>query len=85
MRAATGDEIAGRLLAHGLIGGAGELDRSFVLRVPDGFVLPAPWGLPSRLFSAPISVSGFDGSAPRELRLRHPLLLDHPFVWEANL
>ena len=78
------DEIAERLMAHGLIDRAEDLGKE-VLKVPEGFALPAPWGLPSRLFMAPISVAGFDGSGPRKLRLRHQGLLDHPFVWEVNL
>jgi hypothetical protein len=85
MCAAVRDKIAERLLESGLIDSVERLDLNGVLEVPRGFTLPAPWGLPSRMFLAPLSVSGFDGRSQRTLRLRHRLLVDHPFVWAVNL
>lgn len=48
--------------------------------VPHGFDLPAPWNLPSRMFSFPIEVCPPQAHEPRKLGLRHPLLAAHPYV-----
>ncbi len=60
------------------------LDINNSLSVPHGFELPAPWNLTSRLFRFPIEVCGPEGDQPRKIGLRHPLLADHPYVWQVE-
>lgn len=42
--------------------------------------LPAPWNLPSRLFSSPIEVGERNADGSRQIGMMHPGLSDHPFV-----
>jgi hypothetical protein len=56
------------------------LDLNGSLSVPNGFPLPSPWNLPSRLFRFPIEVSRSEKGQSRKIGLMHPDLAAHPFV-----
>jgi hypothetical protein len=74
------DELAERLIAIGYHTSECLLDINGSLHAPYDAEYEGIWALPSRLFQFPISVSRFDGVTQRTMRLRHPLLSDHPFV-----
>lgn len=54
-----------------------DLNRSLMVT---GEKLPAPWNLPSRLFQFPIEVGDADADGNRRLGVKHPALVNHPFV-----
>ena len=74
------DTLGMALVEKGFAPNLAVLDINNSLSVPHGFEMPAPWNLPSRLFQFPIEVCRPDDEQPRKLGLRHPLLVDHPYV-----
>lgn len=74
------DTIGDALVENGFAPNLAILDINNSLAVPHGFELPEPWNLPSRMFRHPIEVCPPDGTQPRKIGLRHPLLADHPYV-----
>lgn len=74
------DTLGAALVGQGFAPSLGILDINNSLSVPQGFALPAPWNLPSRMFRFPIEVCPPDRDRPRVIGLRHPLLADHPYV-----
>lgn len=49
-----------------------------VITVPRAFIMEGAWSLPSRLFRHPV------GIVDQQLRLKHPLLSEHPYVRELQ-
>ena len=76
----SNDELGEMIVAKGFEHNVGLLAINKSLSVPHGFDLRYPWNLPSRLFQFPIEVREPDGDHPRKIGLRHPLLIEHPFV-----
>lgn len=74
------DALGDSIVQQGFAPSMAVLDINGSLCVPRDFALPAPWNLPSRLFQFPIEVCGPENGQPRKLGLRHPGLVDHPWV-----
>lgn len=76
----TPDPLGEQIVAAGLARNAFLLGLDNALSVPDGFALPAPWILPSRMFAFPIETHAPENGQPRTIGLMHPMLAEHPFV-----
>ena len=74
------DTLGVALVEKGFAPNLAILDINNSLSVPHDFELPAPWNLPSRMFRFPIEVCRPDGDQSRKIGLRHPRLVDHPYV-----
>jgi len=72
----TGDS----LVSLGLVENTYLLDINRSVRATCDIEFVSPWNLPSRLFQYPVEVTGLNRQGIRRVLLRHPLLLDHPFV-----
>ncbi|QUT04084.1 hypothetical protein KFK14_13100 [Sphingobium phenoxybenzoativorans] len=81
--APTRDIVGERLIELGLVPNDYILSLNGGFHMPAGFDLPSPWNLPSRLFRSPIACSDFDGESQRRVGIKHPLLIDHPWVQEV--
>lgn len=80
MDAPDTDTLGAALVEMGFAPNLAVLDINNALSVPDGFELPPPWNLPSRMFRFPIEICRPEGDRPRRIGLRHPLLAGHPYV-----
>ena len=78
------DELGDALVAHGFASHRSVLNINGTLSVPDGFDMPPPWNLPSRMFRFPVEVRPPSRANPRIIGLMHPLLADHPFVLKVE-
>jgi hypothetical protein len=65
------------LVEHGIINTA-MAHFNAVITVPRAFEMEGEWKLPSRLFRHPV------GIVEQQLRLKHPLLSEHPYVRELQ-
>lgn len=74
------DPLGALIVAKGLAPSAYLLEIDKTLKVPDDFVLPAPWNLPSRMFQFPIETHSPQDDYPRTIGLLHPALAEHPYV-----
>lgn len=77
---AAPDTLGDQIVAAGLAANSFLLDLNGALHVPQGFPLPSPWNLPSRLFRGPLEVVRPEKGEPRKVGLLHPGLAAHPFV-----